>query len=264
MGRLETAERWIKVVSPQVVPPSLKDNTGDADRFSRSVEKALGENPVFVGLPLIKRLPSLLRACGYRVSALLYKGSRSWHVMDVWPASASPPIYGLAVDLGTTTVVVRLIDLESGETRGETSFINPQTEIGLDILTRIHHRDGSGFAAGDVQTPRQHLSRQSDQSPPLRRGERKDLRHPRPGDLRGTECESGFHESLQRRKVHTPHGQIPFPHCPSSRLIASAILQRDAAIPPWFACSVDYFSSFSSEGLSVSVSSMSTLGMVPM
>jgi uncharacterized 2Fe-2S/4Fe-4S cluster protein (DUF4445 family) len=147
MGRLETAERWIKVVSPEIVPPSLKDNTGDADRFSRSVEKALGENPVFVGLPLIRKLPSLLRACGYRVSALLYKGSRSWHVMDIWPASASPPIYGVAVDLGTTTVVARLIDLESGETRGETSFINPQTEIGLDILTRIHHADQEGGLA---------------------------------------------------------------------------------------------------------------------
>ena len=53
-------------------------------------------------------------------------------------------IYGLAVDLGSSTVVVRLWDLVKGEIKGEASFINPQNEIGPDILTRIHFasRDG--------------------------------------------------------------------------------------------------------------------------
>ena len=49
------------------------------------------------------------------------------------------PIHGLAIDLGTTTVVVRLVDLESGELVADTSFENPQRFGGSDVMSRIHY-----------------------------------------------------------------------------------------------------------------------------
>lgn len=49
------------------------------------------------------------------------------------------PIYGLAMDLGTTTVVVRLIDLETGELVADASFENPQRFGGSDVMSRIHY-----------------------------------------------------------------------------------------------------------------------------
>lgn len=49
------------------------------------------------------------------------------------------PIHGLAVDLGTTTVVVRLVDLENGELVADTSFENPQRFGGSDVMSRIHY-----------------------------------------------------------------------------------------------------------------------------
>jgi uncharacterized 2Fe-2S/4Fe-4S cluster protein (DUF4445 family) len=52
------------------------------------------------------------------------------------------PIHGLAIDLGTTTVVVRLIDLETGEQVADTSFENPQRFGGSDIMSRIHYDTG--------------------------------------------------------------------------------------------------------------------------
>jgi len=51
-------------------------------------------------------------------------------------------IHGLAIDLGTTTVVVRLIDLETGEQVADTSFENPQRFGGSDIMSRIHYDSG--------------------------------------------------------------------------------------------------------------------------
>jgi uncharacterized 2Fe-2S/4Fe-4S cluster protein (DUF4445 family) len=54
-------------------------------------------------------------------------------------ARSSGPIHGLAIDLGTTTVVVRLIDLESGELVADTSFENPQRFGGSDVMSRIHY-----------------------------------------------------------------------------------------------------------------------------
>jgi uncharacterized 2Fe-2S/4Fe-4S cluster protein (DUF4445 family) len=57
-------------------------------------------------------------------------------------ARASGPVHGLAIDLGTTTVVVRLIDLESGELIADTSFENPQRFGGSDVMSRIHYDTG--------------------------------------------------------------------------------------------------------------------------
>jgi uncharacterized 2Fe-2S/4Fe-4S cluster protein (DUF4445 family) len=57
-------------------------------------------------------------------------------------ARSTGPIHGLAIDLGTTTVVVRLIDLETGEQVADTSFENPQRFGGSDIMARIHYDTG--------------------------------------------------------------------------------------------------------------------------
>src|SRR4051794_4132815 len=54
-------------------------------------------------------------------------------------ARTTGPIHGLAIDLGTTTVVVRLIDLETGELVADTSFENPQRFGGSDVMSRIHY-----------------------------------------------------------------------------------------------------------------------------
>jgi uncharacterized 2Fe-2S/4Fe-4S cluster protein (DUF4445 family) len=57
-------------------------------------------------------------------------------------ARPTGPIHGLAIDLGTTTVVMRLIDLETGEQVADTSFENPQRFGGSDIMSRIHYDSG--------------------------------------------------------------------------------------------------------------------------
>jgi uncharacterized 2Fe-2S/4Fe-4S cluster protein (DUF4445 family) len=54
-------------------------------------------------------------------------------------ARSTGPIHGLAIDLGTTTVVVRLVDLETGELVADTSFENPQRFGGSDVMSRIHY-----------------------------------------------------------------------------------------------------------------------------
>src|SRR5262249_23236967 len=57
-------------------------------------------------------------------------------------AEAEGPLHGLAVDVGTTTVALRLYDLESGRLRATQSFENPQRFGGSDIMARIHY-DGT-------------------------------------------------------------------------------------------------------------------------
>jgi uncharacterized 2Fe-2S/4Fe-4S cluster protein (DUF4445 family) len=137
-GRPDKEEGWIRCIPLRLTPPSLKDNTADADRLIKGLEKVLQGQPVKVGLRAAKRIPHLLREYGYAVHSVLYLEEGAWNLIDIQPASKEPQVYGLAVDLGTTTLVLRLVNLMNGQILGEVSFRNPQTEIGLDILTRIH------------------------------------------------------------------------------------------------------------------------------
>ncbi|UCF57300.1 MAG: DUF4445 domain-containing protein, partial [Deltaproteobacteria bacterium] len=135
---------WIRKISPQMTTPSLKDNTADVDRLTKGIKKALDGQEVAIDFSLAKKIPSLLREYGYEVQAVLYEGTNSWHLVDLFPLQNDNPIYGFAVDLGSSTVVLRLLDLNRREIKDEASFLNPQVEIGQDILTRIHFASKKG------------------------------------------------------------------------------------------------------------------------
>lgn len=147
MGKVSKQEGWITLVKPSLNLPGLKDNTADADRLKRGIGEVLHSEDVVFDLQLVKTIPSFLRQCEYKVSALLFKDNGSWHLVDIYPSFEESSLYLLAVDLGTSSIVARLIDFFSHEVKEEISFPNPQNEIGLDVLTRIHFASqGSGLA----------------------------------------------------------------------------------------------------------------------
>ncbi len=133
---------WVERV--ELTPPSLADNSGDADRLVRALKRRVGADAVRIELPLLRRLPGLLRESNWSLRCILFREPGGWVVTRALPADDPRPAAGLAVDLGTTRVVMRLLDLETHETLGERSFDNPQLSVGPDILTRIHHADTPG------------------------------------------------------------------------------------------------------------------------
>ncbi len=133
---------WIRHVS--ITPPTLQNNTADADRLIGELKTRLNTDAVDIDLYLLKRLPDLLRRCDYNVDCILCKDRKRWLVTGITHPQDTSPIYGLAVDLGTTRIVLRLIDLSTGRIPAETSFDNPQISVGPDILARIHFADQDG------------------------------------------------------------------------------------------------------------------------
>ncbi|MEJ2158131.1 MAG: ASKHA domain-containing protein [Desulfobacteraceae bacterium] len=127
-----------KVALPQ---PSIDDNTADVDRLSLVLEKEFGTNHVDVELSWRRRLPALLRESQYHLRCLLFKEAHRAVLIHAAPANDQAVMAGVAVDLGTTRVVMRLVDLEKGQPLAEHSFDNPQAKIGPDVLARIHHTD---------------------------------------------------------------------------------------------------------------------------
>ena len=133
---------WIRCVA--LTPPNLKDNTADADRLVAALKKELGADAVDLDLDLLKQLPAILRRCDYRVRCSLFRDRGRWVLTGIDGGDDPRPVAGLAVDLGTTRVVLLLIDLVSGRTLAEHTFDNPQVAVGPDVLARIHHADSPG------------------------------------------------------------------------------------------------------------------------
>jgi uncharacterized 2Fe-2S/4Fe-4S cluster protein (DUF4445 family) len=136
-------DSWVRTVT--LTPPSLADNTADADRLAAALKETLDTSVIRMDPVLLKQLPAQLRKWNYRVDAVLFKDADgSGILVHLTAAAATETRCGLAVDLGTTRVVLRIIDLVTGEHRGEVVFDNPQMAVGPDVLTRIHHVEAPG------------------------------------------------------------------------------------------------------------------------
>jgi uncharacterized 2Fe-2S/4Fe-4S cluster protein (DUF4445 family) len=143
--RIDTDNRWVRRVS--LTPPSLSDNTADADRLIRALKVHTDGGSIEVPLSLLRQLPQRLRRADYQVDCLLIEDGGHWVLTEVVAAEKEAPLAGLAVDLGTTRIATCLVDLRSGETLAESAVDNPQLAVGPDVLVRIHHsQNGDGAA----------------------------------------------------------------------------------------------------------------------
>ena len=124
----------------ELAQPTVADRMGDWERIERGlVEKGFFPvtNQVENGLQLdgdvLRMLPTVLRAQDYRITAVLYNGK----LIAVEEGNTTDQMYGVALDIGTTTMVGALIDLRTGEQLGVASLTNPQRSFGADIISRI-------------------------------------------------------------------------------------------------------------------------------
>jgi uncharacterized 2Fe-2S/4Fe-4S cluster protein (DUF4445 family) len=128
---------WITFVS--LPPPSLENNTADADRLLSVLKSRLNATRIDMDLSLLRVLADRLRHYHYQANCILFKDRHRHFLVDITDAREQLPVVGLAVDLGTSRVVLRLLDLISGRILSESAFDNPQIAIGPDILTRVHY-----------------------------------------------------------------------------------------------------------------------------
>lgn len=144
----ENNNRWVKNV--KLARPSFKDNVADTDRLLRVLKTELGTERIGIDLEMIRALPQILREAGYQVRCTYFQRFSDVVLTDVKDISESSIPVGLAVDLGTTRYVLRLVNLLNGEILGEVAGDNPQISLGVDILTRIHYADQTG-GTSDLQ-----------------------------------------------------------------------------------------------------------------
>jgi len=135
-------EPWIKKFDIEVEKPSLSYGTSDLYRFKKAVKEKLKLKDIQVPIEVIKKLPSELRQNDWMVTATIE--TKKNVVMDISPRKQSGGLYGLALDIGTTTLVMYLVDLNSGHILGSESEYNPQIRFGEDIINRIVYAGRKG------------------------------------------------------------------------------------------------------------------------
>jgi len=130
-------------------PPTLDDNIPDMQRLIRGISltnPAMPE-PDYDHPELIRELSATLRESHWQVTVILLQGKRASEperIIAVEPGDTTDQLYGLALDLGTTTISGVLIDLNSGRVIADTSAYNSQIGYGEDVISRIIYSQRSG------------------------------------------------------------------------------------------------------------------------
>ena len=111
----------------------------------------LGYESVTFPLKTLRKLYPLCRNVGFDITVTLVHREFDWMVTDVEAGDTTAYHYGLAVDYGSTTVVMQLIDINSGSVIGQETAVNGQVTYGTDILTRITYALEAKDYADDLQ-----------------------------------------------------------------------------------------------------------------
>lgn len=150
---MDPAVRVIEVTVPE---PTLDDPTGDFQRLAQ----ALGIERLRADLPVLARLQTVLRKAQWRVKAVVRDDGR---LIDLWPGDADGAIYGLAIDLGSTTIAGHLVALDDGRVLASSGLMNPQIRFGEDLMSRVSYAMmNAGGAAEMTAAVRDGLGRLSD------------------------------------------------------------------------------------------------------
>ena len=119
--------------------PTEDDPRSDQQRILDSLAAAGVEERVHITVHILRKLYPLLDNAKWKITVSLAWNGENWEMVEIEEGDTTAQHYGLAVDLGSTTVVARLLDCNSGEILKEVSCFNKQIQWGTDILSRIFY-----------------------------------------------------------------------------------------------------------------------------
>ncbi|MDA8403059.1 MAG: ASKHA domain-containing protein [Desulfobacteraceae bacterium] len=148
-GMGQTATDRMKGLVPEITPmlknmpltlqpPTLDDAVSDFDRLFRGLAKAgCDTSRMTTGLSVMRELAAAMRDDNWKVTASVVKKRYSSEIVRVIPGTNGIRSLGLAIDIGTTSIVVYLVDMADGSVLAATSSHNRQAACGDDVINRI-------------------------------------------------------------------------------------------------------------------------------
>ena len=140
-ARAITMDPATRLYFVEVDEPDMHEPTGDLERLERALKSQWAIDAIRADLTLLGKLQPTLRKGKFQVTVALHKGHEDSvaSVIDIWPGLHEGGLYGLAIDLGSTTIAAHLTDLEDGSVKASSGIMNPQIRFGEDLMSRVSY-----------------------------------------------------------------------------------------------------------------------------
>jgi uncharacterized 2Fe-2S/4Fe-4S cluster protein (DUF4445 family) len=133
--RATTVDAVMRLYYVELPPAELKDHRGDAERLRDELRTVHGLNDLCIDLAVLRLLQPALAAGDRTITVTIWDEREIVHVQPGFHED----IYGIAVDVGTTTVAGHLCHLRTGEILATASRMNPQVPFGEDLMSRVSY-----------------------------------------------------------------------------------------------------------------------------
>lgn len=135
---------WLRKVLVEMPRATIFDNTADLERLLRTI----AEPGLTMDMETLRRVPHVLRDGDWKVTATISELEPPGEIVRLEPGDRRGNLIGLAVDIGTTTVVAQAVDLITGDVLATASEYNRQISRGEDVIARMMYGEEMGF--GDL------------------------------------------------------------------------------------------------------------------
>ncbi len=140
----------VKYYYVELIEPKFEDPTGDFERLTDKLKEEYGLSNIDIDYLTLRKLPDVLRKGKWKVSVAVWMDKE---IIDIAPGKVEN-YYGLAIDVGTTTVAAYLCNLADGKVVETGSMMNPQCKYGEDVMSRITYhmmnKDGLEKMSNDI------------------------------------------------------------------------------------------------------------------
>ncbi len=130
----------VEKLSLTLAKPNVNDNRADVGRLIQGLSDQLNKHRIITDLPVLRKIRGALREKDFHVTVTLelpVNDKSKSHLLNIQPGKWNHRSFGLAIDIGTTTIYGVLLDLSSGKILAQESAYNPQMSYGEDVIARI-------------------------------------------------------------------------------------------------------------------------------
>ena len=140
-ARAITMDPATRLYFVEVQEPDMHEPTGDLERLERALGEQWEIGEITADLSVLGKLQPTLRKGKWQVTVALYHDHTGGpaRLIDIWPGLHEGGIYGLAIDLGSTTIAGHLCNLDTGEVLASSGLMNPQIRFGEDLMSRVSY-----------------------------------------------------------------------------------------------------------------------------
>ncbi|GAA6192459.1 ASKHA domain-containing protein [Phaeobacter sp. NW0010-22] len=140
-ARAITMDPATRLYFVEVEEPDMHSPTGDLERLERALKDQWDIPAITADLSLMSKLQPALRKGKWQVTVAVHKShsGATASITEIWPGLHEGGLYGLAIDLGSTTIAAHLTDLETGEVTASSGLMNPQIRFGEDLMSRVSY-----------------------------------------------------------------------------------------------------------------------------